>query len=125
MPVMLPSAELLAQWAAEELWDWRVRAIFGAVCALAALAVLGIYLIWGREKPGSKASAQDASRARRYMGRVAVVLLVVALAEAAFFKEVVSAVLLLGTAAAIGLIALNMSDDAAGNAAQITGGEGE
>ena len=125
MSVMLPSAELLAQWAAEELWDWRVRAIFGVVCVLAVLAVLAIYLIWGREKSGSEAPVEDNGRARRYMGRVAVVLFVVALAEIAFFKEVVSAILLLGTAVAVGLIALSMPDGAVESAVHATDGEGE
>lgn len=103
MPVMLPSAELLAQWAAEQLWDWRVRAIFAAVCALAALATLVIYLKWGRGKAGD-----NAGKARRYAGRVSVILFVIAAFEALFFKEPVSTLLLLGTAIVVGIVALSL-----------------
>ena len=104
MPVMLPSAELLSQWAAEELWDWRVRALSSAICALAAIAVLVIYLIWGRER---EVRTSD-GKARRYMGRISATLLVIALAEGSFFKEPVSTLLLIATALAIGAIALGM-----------------
>ena len=104
MPVMLPSAELLAQWAAEELWDWRVRALFAAVCAIAALATLVVYLAWGRNK-----ESLSTGRPRRYLGRIAVVLLVVAGFEALFFKEPVSTALLLCTALIIGSIGLSLS----------------
>ena len=106
MPVMLPSAELLSQWAAEELWDWRVRALFGVVCALAAIAVLIIYLVWGRKQTGL-----SDGKARRYMGRISITLFVVALAEASFFKEPVSTMLLIATALAIGAIALGMPQE--------------
>ena len=103
---MLPSAELLAQWAAEELWDWRVRVLFAVVCILAVLAVLAIYLIWGRNRQDAEGAV--IGRARKYTGRVCVALLVIAVAEASFFKEPVSTGLLLATAVVVGAIALSM-----------------
>lgn len=103
MQVMIPSAELLAQWAAEELWDWRVRLLFATVCAFALIAALAIYLFFGRDRePG------NAGRARRYMGRVSVTMFVTMIGEAAFFKEPVATALLAVTAIAIGAIALSM-----------------
>ena len=105
MPVMLPSAELLAQWAAEELWDWRVRALFAALCVIAVLCALVAYLRWGRIESGSPANG---NRARTYIGRICVSVFVIALAEASFFKEPVSTVLLLATGLAVGLVALSM-----------------
>lgn len=100
---MLPSAELLAQWAAEELWDWRVRAIFAAVCVMAALVALAIYFKWGRNDTGD-----SDGKARCYLGRVSVTLLVIAAFESLFFKEPVSTLLLLVTAAIVGAISLNL-----------------
>ena len=100
---MIPSAELLAQWAAEELWDWRVRVMFASLCAAAALFALFVYLAWGRSQNG-----QSDGRARRYTGRISVSLIVIAVAEASFFKEPVSTALLLATALALGAIALGM-----------------
>lgn len=126
MSVMLPSAELLARWAAEELWDWRVRALFALVCAVAVLAVLVVYLAWGlgpaegEDDAGHLGKApRDTGRARRYMGRISVALLVLAVAEASYFKEPVSTALLLLTALLIGLIALGQPQGAGGS-----GGEG-
>lgn len=101
MPVMLPSAEQLSLWAAEELWDWRVRALFALVCIVAALAILAIYLVGNRGK-----SELSGSRARRYLGRIAVTLAVIAVAEISFFKEPVSLLLLLITAAVAGVAGL-------------------
>ena len=107
MPVMLPSAEQLATWAAEELWDWRVRALFAVVCLVVMLVVLIIYLKWGRNRK------DDTGRMRRYLGRMSTSLLVVTIAEASFFKEPVSTVLLLVTSLAIGVIALGVPGDSA------------
>ena len=103
MQVMIPSAELLAQWAAEELWDWRVRLLFATVCAFALIAVLAIYLFLGRDR-----ETENSVRARRYTGRVSATMFVLAIGEAAFFKEPVSTALLAATAIAIGAIALSM-----------------
>lgn len=103
MQVMIPSAELLAQWAAEELWDWRVRLLFATVCAFALIATLAIYIFFGRDRKPS-----DVGRARRYMGRVSVTMFVATICEASFFKEPVATVLLAVTATAIGAIALSM-----------------
>lgn len=103
MSVMIPSAETLAQWAAEELWDWRVRLLFAAICALAVIVVLVVYLVLGRTQ-----SSRDDGRIRRYFGRVSITLLVIMVTEISFFKEPVSAALLTVTALAIGAIAFNM-----------------
>lgn len=103
MPVMLPSAELLSQWAAEELWDWRVRVLFASACAIAALAALAIYLIWGNGRTG-----KSDGKTRRYLGRISVTLLVIAIGEASFFKEPLSTALLIATALVIGVAALEM-----------------
>ena len=105
MPVMLPSAEQLALWASEQLWDWRVRVLFAAICAIAMVAALVIYLAWGRNE-----NRAATGKPRRYLGRVSVTLLLIAGGEIIFFKEPVSAILLLGTALAIGLIAFGMPE---------------
>ena len=97
------TADMLALWAAEELWDWRVRLLFGIVCIVFALATLGVYLLWARRDP-----EDQLGRPRRYMGRLSASLAVIATAEAGFFKEPVSTVLLFGCALAIALIGLSM-----------------
>ena len=103
MPVMLPSAELLAQWAAEQLWDWRVRLLFTAICVLAIVAVLVTYAIWARND-----ELAASGRARIYINRIAVTLAVVAAGEQLFFKDMVSTAILLGTAAVLFIAALSL-----------------
>ena len=98
-----PTADMLALWAAEQLWDWRVRMLFAAVCIIAALAALFVYLKWGRGRSG-----QPDGKARTYLGRIAVTTFVVAAAEMGFFRETVSTVLLVATAIVIGVAALRM-----------------
>lgn len=102
MSVMIPSAELRALWAAEELWDWRVRMLFAAVCVIVALIALAIYLAWGRDNERG-----DPPRARRYMGRLCVTTLVVTVAESSFFGEPTATAFLAGTAVVVGLIGLS------------------
>ena len=108
MQDMQPSAEQLALWAAEQVWDWRVRALFAAVCVAAVIATLIVYLVW--ERGNEEASS---GRARTYTGRIAVTLAVIAAGEALFFKEPVSTILLLATAIAIGLVGLSLPHDGA------------
>ncbi len=98
-----PTPDMLALWAAEQLWDWRVRMLFAAVCVVAALAALFVYLKWGRGRTG-----QPDGKARTYLGRISVTIFVVAAAEMGFFREPVSTMLLVATAIVIGVAALRM-----------------
>ena len=100
---MTPTEEMLARWAAEELWDWRVRMLFGALCVASMLIVLGIYLVWGRSSAESGNGA-----ARRYIGRTSFAMLIAGIVAVLFFKEPISAALAILTAFAIELVALSM-----------------
>ena len=104
MSTVTANSDLLAQWAAEELWDWRVRALFAAVCVLAALAAIAMYFICGRNRDNERRDG----KARRFTSRISIALLVIAVAEASYFKEPVATVLLLVTGAAIGILALGL-----------------
>lgn len=98
-----PTPEMLAFWAAEQLWDWRVRMLFTAVCVIAALAALFVYLKWGRNR-----GADSSAKARRYLGRISVATFVITVAEMSFFKDSVASALLVATAAVIGIIGLRL-----------------
>lgn len=119
MVAMVPSAELLSRWAAEELWDWRVRALFAALCVVFMLLVLAAYLLWGR-LPACD-DLRHVGRARRYLTRLSVTSFAIAIGEASFFREPVAAVLLVATGIAVGIIALHMP----GPAPHVPATEGE
>ena len=96
-----PTADMLALWAAEQLWDWRVRLLFAVVCVVAALAALFVYLKWGRNRDGG-----PSPKARKYFGRIAVTTIVILIGEASFFKDSLATALLAVTALVIGIIGL-------------------
>ena len=98
-----PTPEMLAFWAAEQLWDWRVRMLFAIVCVIAALIALFVYLKWGRTRENA-----SMSKARTYLGRISVTMFVITVVEQLFFKDGLASLLLLGTAIVIGVVGLRM-----------------
>lgn len=99
----MADADMQALMVAEQIWGWRVRALFAVVCAIAVVIAIVIYLVWEK-----KDRIDGGGRVRKCFGRLCVTLLVVCVAELGFFKDVPAAGILVATAAVIGLAGLRM-----------------
>ena len=89
---------------AEEIWDWRVRALFAAICVFVVIVTIILYAAQNRR-------GTSGARTRRAFGRIAVTLFIVAVGGMGFFKDGPACVVLLATAAVIGAMGLRMPYD--------------
>ena len=99
----MADADMQALMVAEQIWEWRVRALFAVICAIAVVIAIVTYLIWEK-----KDRLDGGGRVRKCFGRLCVALLVACVAELGFFKDVPSAGILVATAAVIGIAGLRM-----------------